>query len=148
MCHVCSSCPFLLFFFFSSRRRHTRCALVTGVQTCALPIFPGCPSPRGLAARPPATPLLSCGRAHGAPYGRTTASLAQSALRHRFPGSRAPWRARRGPTVIALLIVAGLIVLTAFFALSEMALVTSRKIRLKQMSEKNGKAAGREREGT
>src|SRR3546814_18858852 len=34
---------FILFFsfsvfFFSSRRRHTRCALVTGVQTCALPI--------------------------------------------------------------------------------------------------------------
>src|SRR3546814_9787372 len=28
----------LLIFFFSSRRRHTRCALVTGVQTCALPI--------------------------------------------------------------------------------------------------------------
>src|SRR3546814_11253542 len=26
-------------FFFSSRRRHTRCALVTGVQTCALPIL-------------------------------------------------------------------------------------------------------------
>src|SRR3546814_1713236 len=37
-------CAFLiwwleLMFFFSSRRRHTRCALVTGVQTCALPIF-------------------------------------------------------------------------------------------------------------
>src|SRR3546814_11748442 len=29
-------------FFFSSRRRHTRCALVTGVQTCALPIFDHC----------------------------------------------------------------------------------------------------------
>src|SRR3546814_1735211 len=29
---------FFLLFFFSSRRRHTRCALVTGVQTCALPI--------------------------------------------------------------------------------------------------------------
>src|SRR3546814_3454573 len=29
----------LEFFFFSSRRRHTRCALVTGVQTCALPIL-------------------------------------------------------------------------------------------------------------
>src|SRR3546814_6766167 len=29
----------LLSFFFSSRRRHTRCALVTGVQTCALPIL-------------------------------------------------------------------------------------------------------------
>src|SRR3546814_3961926 len=30
-------------FFFSSRRRHTRCALVTGVQTCALPIYVGVP---------------------------------------------------------------------------------------------------------
>src|SRR3546814_16627240 len=29
-----------LVFLFSSRRRHTRCALVTGVQTCALPISP------------------------------------------------------------------------------------------------------------
>src|SRR3546814_3151957 len=29
----------MLFFFFSSRRRHTRCALLTGVQTCAIPIF-------------------------------------------------------------------------------------------------------------
>src|SRR3546814_7406330 len=28
----------MVLFFFSSRRRHTRCALVTGVQTCALPI--------------------------------------------------------------------------------------------------------------
>src|SRR3546814_9348159 len=28
----------MMFCFFSSRRRHTRCALVTGVQTCALPI--------------------------------------------------------------------------------------------------------------
>src|SRR3546814_6736692 len=28
-----------MIFFFSSRRRHTRCALVTGVQTCALPIL-------------------------------------------------------------------------------------------------------------
>src|SRR3546814_9667076 len=26
-------------FFFASRRRHTRCVFVTGVQTCALPIF-------------------------------------------------------------------------------------------------------------
>src|SRR3546814_2908199 len=29
----------MMFFFFSSKRRHTSCALVTGVQTCALPIF-------------------------------------------------------------------------------------------------------------
>src|SRR3546814_2433858 len=31
----------MILFFFSSRRRHTSCALVTGVQTCALPICPG-----------------------------------------------------------------------------------------------------------
>src|SRR3546814_3548948 len=36
------SCALIVsFFFFASRRRHTRCALVTGVQTCALPI--SCP---------------------------------------------------------------------------------------------------------
>src|SRR3546814_8641458 len=35
ICFYCS----VIFFFFSSRRRHTRCALVTGVQTCALPIL-------------------------------------------------------------------------------------------------------------
>src|SRR3546814_15183707 len=34
-----SCCMLFGFFFFSSRRRHTSCALVTGVQTCALPIF-------------------------------------------------------------------------------------------------------------
>src|SRR3546814_10562225 len=36
MCYL-----FFCVFFFSSRRRHTRCALVTGVQTCALPILSG-----------------------------------------------------------------------------------------------------------
>src|SRR3546814_2258196 len=36
-------------FVFSSRRRHTRCALVTGVQTCALPISP--------CLEPPCIPL-------------------------------------------------------------------------------------------
>src|SRR3546814_5900571 len=35
---LCCYCYFVVF-FFSSRRRHTRCALVTGVQTCALPIW-------------------------------------------------------------------------------------------------------------
>src|SRR3546814_1789851 len=50
-----------MIFFFSSRRRHTRCALVTGVQTCALPISElgfdeinlncGCPSDRVQAGR-------------------------------------------------------------------------------------------------
>src|SRR3546814_9987431 len=37
--------------FFSSRRRHTRCALVTGVQTWALPIYPGEHVGRGAIAR-------------------------------------------------------------------------------------------------
>src|SRR3546814_2449553 len=37
------------FFFFSSRRRHTRCALVTGVQTCALPIYVPAPDRCGQA---------------------------------------------------------------------------------------------------
>src|SRR3546814_9918975 len=42
------------FFFFSSRRRHTICALVTGVQTCALPIY---------ALRDAMRRLLATGRA-------------------------------------------------------------------------------------
>src|SRR3546814_1920425 len=41
----------LSYFFFSSRRRHTICALVTGVQTCALPICSSVTMKRG-AARP------------------------------------------------------------------------------------------------
>src|SRR3546814_8217050 len=41
---------FSFLFFFSSRRRHTRCALVTGVQTCALPISSKASS--ALALRP------------------------------------------------------------------------------------------------
>src|SRR3546814_10046531 len=36
--HSCCLSLEVFVFFFSSRRRHTRCALVTGVQTCALPI--------------------------------------------------------------------------------------------------------------
>src|SRR3546814_10791890 len=35
---LCVVRSYYFVFFFSSRRRHTRCALVTGVQTCALPI--------------------------------------------------------------------------------------------------------------
>src|SRR3546814_3063652 len=54
-------------FFFSSRRRHTRCALVTGVQTCALPICAPHPYPGAVAAThwPPAI-----GRVRGNAGGR------------------------------------------------------------------------------
>src|SRR3546814_1483190 len=48
-------CSFCFVFFFSSRRRHTRCALVTGVQTCALPILFGLPKLVGSLAMIAAT---------------------------------------------------------------------------------------------
>src|SRR3546814_7200178 len=57
LCYLVSYSCYLCF-VFSSRRRHTRCALVTGVQTCALPIkerTPGTATPadgRGSARRP------------------------------------------------------------------------------------------------
>src|SRR3546814_5325449 len=40
-CYVFVPHWFIVIFFCSSRRRHTICALVTGVQTCALPISAG-----------------------------------------------------------------------------------------------------------
>src|SRR3546814_11428228 len=43
-CMWCLRILCVIDFFFSSRRRHTRCALVTGVQTCALPISPEAPA--------------------------------------------------------------------------------------------------------
>src|SRR3546814_5300702 len=50
-------CFLSVFFFFSSRRRHTRCALVTGVQTCALPILSKNSLRRRHAPRPVDAPL-------------------------------------------------------------------------------------------
>src|SRR3546814_3271790 len=65
----------LLYFiscFFSSRRRHTSCALVTGVQTCALPISPRSLPLRGVLGfglvlewRPPGLVLLVPGDRRG-----------------------------------------------------------------------------------
>src|SRR3546814_13380119 len=49
-------------FFFSSRRRHTRCALVTGVQTCALPI---CSSSAGSSRQRNQPRLMGPGREAG-----------------------------------------------------------------------------------
>src|SRR3546814_1528501 len=50
-----------MFLFFSSRRRHTRCALVTGVQTCALPIS----SPDTYEGEPGETPAQIAARRLG-----------------------------------------------------------------------------------
>src|SRR3546814_38486 len=65
------------FFCFSSRRRHTRCALVTGVQTCALPIFA------------PGTAAERSNRSRGTPTSQPVAALRRSAGRKAV---------RRGPT--------------------------------------------------
>src|SRR3546814_6038772 len=71
---VVSFCFF--FFFFSSRRRHTSCALVTGVQTCALPISGRVPRPdRGRVRDATAS---AGGRSH----------RRDREDRHRDPGSR------------------------------------------------------------
>src|SRR3546814_10167526 len=48
----------IICFFFSSRRRHTRCALVTGVQTCALPISVKRPQAPAADAACPAASIL------------------------------------------------------------------------------------------
>src|SRR3546814_8465743 len=69
-------CLFVVF-FFSSRRRHTRCALVTGVQTCALPIWRLWP-----AGAPGSIPAGIRAKARPRPGGR---SLGWSILQIRQP---------------------------------------------------------------
>src|SRR3546814_12766257 len=49
-------------FFFSCRRRHTRCALVTGVQTCALPISRGILGGEAIAKTKPGVRIINCAR--------------------------------------------------------------------------------------
>src|SRR3546814_13563822 len=55
-----------MLFFFSCRRRHTRCSLVTGVQTCALPI---CLLPAGEIA------CYSAGTKSRVPIGASSVSM-------------------------------------------------------------------------
>src|SRR3546814_16605891 len=57
----------ILFLFFTSRRRHTRCALVTGVHTCALPI-----------SRNPLNPALVGNKFPRVPKWRANASVRYS----------------------------------------------------------------------
>src|SRR3546814_8448451 len=68
---------FVVMFFFSSRRRHTRCALVTGVQTCALPIST---NGRGLLADMDATRIrkLDAGQDQSVPTLRDALDLVEN----------------------------------------------------------------------
>src|SRR3546814_14235789 len=71
-------------FFFSSRRRHTRCALGTGVQTCALPIcrLSGCRSSAKRTLRAPTLALAPTGRSRTKwPVIRTSSGSASAARR-------------------------------------------------------------------
>src|SRR3546814_8716621 len=74
----------MYFFFFSSRRRHTRCALVTGVQTCALPISfsrrngQQAPLAKRQSAAPPAK--VASNSSHESPLPAKTAVMARIAM--------------------------------------------------------------------
>src|SRR3546814_4936705 len=70
-----------LAFFFSSRRRHTRCALVTGVQTCALPISARLLTVNNRAVQldlDPETPLLWALRSEERRVGKECVSTCRS----------------------------------------------------------------------
>src|SRR3546814_17152258 len=73
-------CVVVVAFFFSSRRRHTICALVTGVQTCALPIYP---QDGGGAATLRHSPSVSASRCH-----LPIAARQGGVLSNRLPGLR------------------------------------------------------------
>src|SRR3546814_6942252 len=73
---------------FSSRRRHTRCALVTGVQTCALPILPVCASSKRYSTRKRTNP--SCGRSSAAAVSTSRCRGRRRRRRRRRPCSRVP----------------------------------------------------------
>src|SRR3546814_9444999 len=69
----------MLDFFVSRKRRHTRCALVTGVQTCARPIFgKGAPNKQGTA------------KTHGSPLGKDEIAAARETLGWTAPPFEVP----------------------------------------------------------
>src|SRR3546814_3785514 len=91
----------MFYFCVSSRRRHTSCALVTGGQTCALPIY---------------------------------------RRRRRCSGNGAM-------LIFELAVVGALILLNGFFAMSELAVVSSRRGRLQQMAQNGNKRSEARRVG-
>src|SRR3546814_3598879 len=100
-------------FFFSSRRRQTRCALVTGVQTCALPICrpallrdpaerPPAPDPRNW--RSAAARQLGARGGEGRPflrYGRQSGQQSGQPRRCGTGALRESRRASRYPVLLA-----------------------------------------------
>src|SRR3546814_10940701 len=79
-------------FFFSSRRRHTRCALVTGVQTCALPI---CSRRPQLSRSPLAADRTARIGSDGGAWNRSAARLVKRQLKARIVAVHAQLRAMR-----------------------------------------------------
>src|SRR3546814_12527723 len=73
-----------IFFFFEGRRRHTRCALVTGVQTCALPIW-SAPARGGGPGKPAQGGLRVMDTKVNHPAGQTVAHRAAEAQRPAAP---------------------------------------------------------------
>src|SRR3546814_7211156 len=100
-----------MFCFFSSRRRHTRCTLVTGVQTCALPIYEAGKvdlntAPQELLAR-----LMRVGGADEATADRVAAAItdwrdaddlrrSQGAEWEDYAAAGARYRPRNGPFAV------------------------------------------------
>src|SRR3546814_4116784 len=81
----------MVFFFFSSRRRHTRCALVTGVQTCALPICA-----RSASREHPDRPQVA-----GGGGAQAAAEVFRGARRHRPGDGRGPPPARLAAVLLS-----------------------------------------------
>src|SRR3546814_2842279 len=93
----------LSWFFFSSRRRHTRYALVTGVQTCALPIFYADTAAKERSAIALGTKLR---RPHGLTGGSVESLHAGFCVDHINTSAAHDWR-RRKPRRVAAAVYLG-----------------------------------------
>src|SRR3546814_10907121 len=89
---MCITLTIMIVCFFSSRRRHTRCALVTGVQTCALPIlvpmglcYPGKAAGGDAPPRPECAPRWHERIVELLPRGRLTLLVGSYAQQHYLP---------------------------------------------------------------
>src|SRR3546814_10535492 len=89
----------MVYVFLSSRRRHTRCALVTGVKTCALPILQAhlqARNPKKVPPRVVSGPTLLTGLIHCAKCGGAMTIRTGKGGQYRYYACSA--KARQGPT--------------------------------------------------